>query len=92
MSNPVWSAAAVGGLVSAIITLLVAFGVTITQDQTAAIMGVLATGMPFAIAWYSARKVTSLSNPKDEDDTPLVRADTLQPTRSAERAAAKRAA
>jgi hypothetical protein len=74
-NSPVWSAATVTAIVSALITLLVAFGVPINQDQTAALMGFVAVVAPIAVAWVASPRVTSLKNPQDEDGTPLRRVD-----------------
>jgi hypothetical protein len=67
--------------------LLVAFGVHLTPDQTAAIMGVVAVAAPWVVALVGHNTTTPLANPKDEDNVPLVRANsdnapTLSQTRS----------
>lgn len=46
---------AVGALVGAIITLLVAFGVELTPDQQAAILGVVAAAGPLVVAYLIGR-------------------------------------
>lgn len=90
MTNPLWNVAAITSLVAALIGVLVAFGVPITEDQTNKLLTLIATGAPFVVAYFASRKVTPLNNPTDTDNTPLVRSDTLQPTRSAVKEAAKR--
>lgn len=70
-SNPVWNAAAVGSITSALITLLVSFGVPLTAEQQTAVIGFVAVVSPFAVAFFAAGKVTSLADPRAEDGTPL---------------------
>jgi len=75
MSNsPVWSAATVSAIVAALITLLVAFGVPLTEQQSTAIMGFVAVVSPIAVAFVTSPKVTSLENPTTKDGETLVRA------------------
>lgn len=50
---------ALGALASAVIALLVAFGVELTPDQTAAILGVLAAAAPIVTAFAIRAKVWS---------------------------------
>lgn len=90
MNNPVWSAATISAIVSAFITLLVAFGVPVTEAQTTAILGFVAVVAPIGVAWYVSSRVTSLSNPKDETGEPLVRAADGMPTQAQTRSMAKK--
>lgn len=78
--SPVWNAAAISSIVSAIIALLVAFGVPLTEQQTAAILSFVAVAAPFVVALVVAPKVTPLANPTDEDGHPLSRAGSDAPT------------
>lgn len=86
MSHPVWNAAAISAAIAAVIALLVAFGVKVTQEQTVAILGVVAAVMPFVAAAMSNSKVTPLANPRDETGEELVRKSDQQPTRAAREA------
>lgn len=74
-TSPVWNAAGISSIVSALIALLVAFGVPLTEQQTTAILSFVAVVAPFAVAWISASKVTPLSAPTDKDGIPLSRPD-----------------
>lgn len=71
MSEPVlgWSAlvAFVGGLV----TLLVEFGIDISDGQVKAILAVLALAGPVVAAVVARRAVTPLSDPQDNEGRPL---------------------
>lgn len=79
-NSPVWTAATIAAVISAAITLLVAFGVQVTPDQVTAILGFVAVVAPIGVAVVANPKVTSLSRPIDEDGvTPLVRADGALP-------------
>lgn len=87
-SSPVWNAAAISSIVSAAIALLVSFGVPLTSDQTAAILGFVAVVAPFVVAMVVSRQVTSLAQPQVQVEggrtVDLVRADTQQPTPQAQ--------
>lgn len=72
-TSPVWNAATVSAIVAAFITLLVAFGVPLTEQQNTAIMGFIAVIAPIAVAIVASPKVTSLENPTAKDGEPLVR-------------------
>lgn len=75
MTNPVWNAAVVSSIVSAAITLLVAFGVPVTEAQSAAILGFVGVVTPVLMAWWASSRVTPLAEPRDTDGTPLTRPD-----------------
>lgn len=57
-SEPVVTASAIAGIVTAGIALLVAFGVDITDAQTAAIVGFVGVVAPIVGALLARRKVT----------------------------------
>lgn len=84
-NEPVLSAGVVTGIVSALIVLLTTFGVDITQEQQAAIMGVLVLIVPIAIAFWPRSKVTPVNSPRvetaDGEKIKLVRQDTGNPVR-----------
>lgn len=86
-TSPLITTAALASITGAVIALLVAFGVHLTPDQTAAIMGVVAVAAPWVVALVGHNTTTPLSAPKDEDNVPLVRANsdnapTIAQTRS----------
>lgn len=57
-TEPVITAAAIQSVIGAAIALLVAFGVTVTEQQAAAIIGLWATAGPIIFAIATRRKVT----------------------------------
>lgn len=73
--QPLLTGTAIASFVSAIIGLLVSFGVPVTSEQQAAIMSLVAAAAPW-IVWYLAKsRVTALSNPKDATGAELTRFD-----------------
>lgn len=59
MSNePVLTATSVTAVVSAVLALAVAFGVEFTDAQVAAILGLVGTVAPLALALWARSKVT----------------------------------
>lgn len=68
---PVMTTAIVTSLVTAVISLLTAFGVPMTPEQTAAILGVVGVIAPWAVWYVSHRTTTPLSNPTTETGLPL---------------------
>lgn len=57
-NEPVLTAAALASVVSAVLALLIAFGVSLSEVQTAAILGAVGTVAPFALAFLARSKVT----------------------------------
>lgn len=57
-SEPVITIAGVQACVAAVLSLLVAFGVDITQEQQVAVLGVAATVLPVLFAIWTRSKVT----------------------------------
>jgi uncharacterized membrane protein YgaE (UPF0421/DUF939 family) len=60
-NEPVLTVAAIQSALAAVIALVVAFGVTLTPEQTAAIVGVWATLGPILFAVFTRGKVTPAS-------------------------------
>ena len=60
-NEPIVTVAAISAAVAAIIALLVAFGINLTADQTAAIMGVVAVAAPFIVAAIARKFTVSLN-------------------------------
>ncbi|MFF0721357.1 hypothetical protein [Micromonospora sp. NPDC003816] len=54
-TEPVMSAGAITAAVTAVLTLLVAFGLDLTEGQTTAILGVVAVVGPIVAAWWGRR-------------------------------------
>lgn len=57
-NEPVLTAASIAGVVSAVLALAIAFGVDISESQTAAILGVVGTVAPIVLAFVARAKVT----------------------------------
>lgn len=60
---------------AALITLLRAFGVPITNEQQDALNQFLVVAAPIVVALVARQYVTPLANPKDATGTPLTRPD-----------------
>lgn len=58
----------VNGAIAAIITLAIAFGLPISVEQKAAILGVAAPLLALAQAFATREKVTPVAKPRKEDD------------------------
>lgn len=57
-SEPVWSAAVIQAFVVAVIGLVVAFGLDLSDTQQDAILGLTAVLAPFVAAWRVRKQVT----------------------------------
>jgi len=75
MNTPLITTAAITSIVSAIIAVMVAFGVQLTETQVTAIMGLVAVLAPWVVALVGHRLTTPLNNPTDIDGEPLTRGD-----------------
>jgi hypothetical protein len=73
--EPLITTALITSLVGAVLTLLVAFGVPLTEAQQDAINGLVIVAAPLVVALVGRRYVTPLSDPRDVDGEPLTRAD-----------------
>lgn len=89
-TSPLITTAALASITGAVIALLVAFGVRLTADQTAAIMGLVAVAAPWIVALVGHNTTTPLSDPRDETGQPLVRAVDGMPTIAQTRSMAKK--
>lgn len=58
--EPVLTAAAIAAFVSAVLALLVAFGLGLTADQTAAVMGVVGVVAPVVAAYFARKRTTPI--------------------------------
>lgn len=76
--EPLFTAAGITAGAAALIALLIAFGLDLTQDQTVAILGVVGVGAPILVALLSRSQVTPVADPKAPDGVPLVRKETVE--------------
>ena len=70
--EPLFNAAILVAIVSTGITMLVAFGLPVTPDQTKAILGFVTVVAPLVVAWLTRNKVTPLSDPRNRAGERLV--------------------
>ncbi len=71
MSNqPVWSSTTIVTIVTAVIALLVAFGFELTNEQTAAILGLVGVLAPISVALWSNPRTTALLHQKTRMELP----------------------
>jgi hypothetical protein len=61
-NEPLVTVAFITALVSAVINLIVQFGITVTADQQTAILGLTAVLGPLIVAAIGRRKVTPVSD------------------------------
>lgn len=87
--SPVLTTAIISSIVTAVLTLLTAFGVRLTPEQQAAILGLVGVAAPWVVWYVSRRTTTPLSKPVDEDGHALTRSGTDAPTLTQTRAALK---
>lgn len=57
--EPLVTVASITAGVSALLTLLVAFGIDLTEAQSTAILGVVGVAAPLIVAWAARGKVAS---------------------------------
>lgn len=62
--EPLVTTATITALVSAVIGLLVVFGVPLSKEQEAAILGVVAVVAPLVVGLVARGKVTPTSDPR----------------------------
>lgn len=65
--EPLVTTAGVSALVTAILAVLVGFGLDLTDNQTAAILGLVAVLAPLVVAVVARRKVTPTADPDTDD-------------------------
>ena len=70
--EPLVSAASITALVSAVVAVLAAFGLDLSQDQTAALVGLVAVVAPLIVALVVRPKVTPVADPRTVDGVPLI--------------------
>ena len=57
--GPLWTSAGITAAATAVLALLTAFGLNLTTEQTAAILGVVGVVAPLIVAWASNSRVTA---------------------------------
>lgn len=62
--EPVLTAAGIAAITSALIALLLSFGVGLTPDQTAAIMGLVGVVAPVVAGYFARKRVTPTLEPR----------------------------
>jgi ABC-type multidrug transport system fused ATPase/permease subunit len=60
-NEPAVTVGTITAVVSALLTLLAAFGLNLSADQTAAVVGVVAVLAPLVAAFITRRKVTPVT-------------------------------
>lgn len=75
MNQPLLTTAAITSVVGALITLLIAFGVPLTEAQVTAILGFVAVIAPWVVALVGHKLTTPLNAPRDIDGAELTRSD-----------------
>lgn len=70
--EPLVTAAGITALVTALLGVLVAFGLNLSDTQTASILGVVAVVAPLVVALVVRGKVTPTADPQTNDGVPLV--------------------
>lgn len=60
-NEPAVTVGTITAVVSALLTLLAAFGLNLSADQTAAVVGVVAVLAPLVAAFITRRKVTPVA-------------------------------
>lgn len=63
--EPIITVATITAIVSAIIASMVAFGVSFTEDQTTAVMGIVAVLSPFVVAFIARQFTTPVTKEGD---------------------------
>lgn len=66
-NEPLWTVAGITAAASAVIALLVAFGLPVTEAQTSAVLGVVAVLAPAVVAMIARSKVTPVAKEDNRD-------------------------
>jgi len=69
--EPLVSVAGITAAVAAVLAVLVAFGLDLSEAQTAAILGAVAVLAPLVVALAVRGKVTPTADPRNDDGVPL---------------------
>ena len=80
--EPVITANTIVAFITAVIVLAVAFGLPMTEQQQAAIVGVVIIVAPILAAFWARTNTTPLSRPRDADGEVLTRIDGTQPLKA----------
>jgi hypothetical protein len=66
-NEPLWTVAGITAAVSAVIGLLTAFGLSLTETQSTAILGVVGVLAPVVVALVARSKVTPVAKEDNRD-------------------------
>jgi hypothetical protein len=66
-NEPLWTVAGITAAVSAVIGLLTAFGLSLTETQSTAILGVVGVLAPVVVALVARSKVTPVEKEDNRD-------------------------
>lgn len=69
--EPLVTNSSIIAIVTAVLALVVAFGLELSQDQQVAILGVTATVVPVILALVTRGQVTPVAAPRGNDGEPL---------------------
>lgn len=70
--EPVINASTAAAGASALLALLLAFGVDMSKEQTTAILGFVGFAAPILAAMFARGKVSPTSDPRDDDGNELI--------------------
>jgi uncharacterized membrane protein (DUF441 family) len=70
--EPVLTSASIVALVAALIAVLAAFGLPLSDDQTTAVVSLVGVVAPLVVALLSRPRVTPIADPKTDEGIPLV--------------------
>lgn len=58
-TEPLFTVGTVTAVAAAVLALVAAFGLDLSEDQKTAVLGVVAVAAPFVVAWLGRRRVYS---------------------------------
>lgn len=70
--EPVLTAASIVAAATAVLAVLAAFGLPLTAEQQAAVLGLIGVAAPYVVALLARRKVTPLADPRDASGKALL--------------------
>lgn len=91
-TSPIGWTATIVSIVAAVLAVLVAFGVPLTEDMKISLLGLFSVVAPVVVWWQTRNKTTPMVAPKDEQGVPLVRETDHQPPLQAQKYEAKKRA
>lgn len=91
-TSPIGWVATITAIVVAVIGVLVAFGVPVSNEIKVSIVALLAALSPVGVWYFTRHKTTPLADPRDDQGVELVRKTDSQPPLQAQRRKAKNSA